>query len=59
MNNLDNHISAEDINSLALDLSDEATDRLHLDDEDEQILFDLVVNLLEKFCQYPDYRHYN
>ena len=60
MNNSDSHISMEDINSVALGVTDLIENKLEkLDAVDESALYDLVLDLMEKFYQYPDYRHWN
>lgn len=59
LNNLDNHISMEEVNSLALKMSDMAELDTNLTMDESDSLFCKLVNLLEKFYQFPDYNNYN
>jgi len=50
----------EKINNVSLDIIDLIREKLGgIDVDDESVLYDLIVDLLEKFYQYPDYTHFN
>jgi hypothetical protein len=48
-------ITMDVVNSLSLSLSDFVCDKVALSKEDDENLYDDIVEMLERFFNYPDY----